>query len=102
MSNNETEYEEILTRIDLATSISSKKIIIRSDSQLVVGQVNGEYEMRDQHMIKYVCLIKLRLESFAALKLKHIPRGLNERENALAAMASSLPIKETVFLPVYY
>ena len=36
-SNNETEYEAILARIDLTTSISSEKIIIRSDSQLVVG-----------------------------------------------------------------
>ena len=43
-SNNETKYEAILAGNDLPTSVSSKKIIIRSDSQLVVGQVNGEYE----------------------------------------------------------
>ena len=36
-SNNETEYEPILAGNDLAASVSSKKIIIRSDSQLVVG-----------------------------------------------------------------
>ena len=41
-SNNETEYEVILAEIDLAMSVSSEKIIIRSDSQLVVGQVNRE------------------------------------------------------------
>ena len=43
-SNNETEYVAIIAEIDLATFVSSEKIIIRSDSQLVVGQVNGEYE----------------------------------------------------------
>ena len=43
-SNNETEYEAILAGIDLAQSLSSEKLLIRSDSQLVVGQVNGEYE----------------------------------------------------------
>ena len=53
-------------------------------------------------MIKYVCMVKLRLESFAAWKLEHIPRGSNERADALAVVAASLPIKETVFLPVYY
>ena len=53
-------------------------------------------------MIKYACLVKLRLESFAAWKLEHIPRGSNEKEDALAAVAASLPIKEIVFLPVYY
>ena len=46
-SNNEAEYEVIIARLDLAISVSSKKIVIRSDSQLVVGQVNGEYETGD-------------------------------------------------------
>ena len=96
-SNNKTEYEAILVGIDLVTSVSSEKIIIRSDSQLVVGKVNEEYETRDQCMIKYVCL-----ESFTAWKLEHIPRGSNERENTLAIVATSLLIKEMIFLPVYY
>ena len=68
-SNNETKYEAILVGIDLTTSLSLEKIIIRSDTQLVVGQENEEYEMRDQRMIKYVCLVKLRLEIFTAWKL---------------------------------
>ena len=36
-SNNQTEYEAILVGIDLTHSISSRKLIICSDSQLVVG-----------------------------------------------------------------
>ena len=31
-SNNETEYEAILAGVDLAQSVSSEKILIRSDS----------------------------------------------------------------------
>ena len=64
--NNEAEYEAYLAGIDLVIFVSSEKIIIQSDSQLVVGQVNGEYKTRDQRMAKYVCLVKLRLESIAA------------------------------------
>ena len=52
-------------------------------------------------MIKYVCLVKLRLESFAPWKLKHIQRDSNEKVDVLAAVAASLLIKETVFLLVY-
>ena len=59
VSNNEAEYEAILFGIDLAISVSSKNIIIQSDSQMVVGQVNEEYETWDQRMTKYVCLVKL-------------------------------------------
>ena len=66
VSNNETRYEAILTEIDLAKSVSSKKLLIRNDSQLVVGQVNGEYKTRDQRMVRYVSLVKQQLGSFAA------------------------------------
>ena len=101
-SNNATEYEAIISRIDLAIFVSSEKIIIRSDSQLVVGQVNGEYEIRDQHMTNYVSLINLRLGNFLAWRLEHVSRDSNKKEDALAVVATSLPIKEMVLLPVYY
>ena len=35
-SNNESKYEAILARIELAATMSSDKLLIRSDSQLVV------------------------------------------------------------------
>ena len=82
--------------------MSLEKLIIHSDSQLVVGQVNGEYETRDQHMIRYANLVKKQLESFVAWKLKHIPRDSNEKASALASTAASIWIRETLFLPFYY
>ena len=36
-SNNESEYEAILAGIEFPTAISVDSLIIRSDSQLVVG-----------------------------------------------------------------
>ena len=36
-SNNEAEYEAIIVGLDLVIFVSSEKIIITSDSQLVVG-----------------------------------------------------------------
>ena len=68
-SNNDLEYEAILVGIELAAAISADKLIIRSDSQLVVWQVNVEYESRDPRMEKYVTLVKQRLGSFLAWKL---------------------------------
>ena len=102
MSNNETEYESILVEINLAQSVSSKKLLIRSDSQMVVGQVNEEYETRDQLMAKYMGLVMQRLGSFTTWKLEHILRDSNEKADALAVVFTSIPIKEIVFLPIYY
>ena len=82
--------------------MSADKLLIRSDSQLVVGQVNKEYESRDPRMEKYVPLVKQHLGSFSAWKLEHIPKDCNEKANALAAVAASFMMTETVFLPIYY
>ena len=37
-----------------------------------------------------------------AWKLEHIPRGSNEKANALVAVAASLLTKETMLFPIYY
>ena len=49
-----------------------------------VGQVNVEYEMQDQCMVKYSSLVKQQLKSFASWKLEHISRDSNEKADALA------------------
>ena len=46
--------------------MSSDKLLIQSDSQLVVGQLNAEFESRDPRMEKYVSLVKQCLCSFSA------------------------------------
>ena len=51
-------------------------------------------------MTKYVCLVKLRLDSFVAWKLEHIPRGSIEKVNALAVVVASLPNALPCLLPI--
>ena len=82
--------------------MSADKLLIRSDSQLVVGQVNKEYESQDPRMEKYVSMVKKRLGSFLTWMLEHIPKVCNEKADALAAVAASLLMMETVFLSIYY
>ncbi|KAL6326972.1 hypothetical protein AAG906_012656 [Vitis piasezkii] len=53
-SNNEAEYEVILSGLGLALALSASKLKICSDSQLVVGQIQGEYEAKDGHMAQHL------------------------------------------------
>ena len=69
---------------------------------MVVGQVNAEFESWDPRMAKYVTLVKQSLGSFSTWKLEQISKNCNEKADALAVMAASLPITETIFLPIYY
>ena len=101
-SNNESEYEAILAEIELATTVSVDKLLIRSNSQLMIGQVNEEYESRDPRMEKYVSLVKQHLGGFSSWKLEHIPKDYNEKVETLVVVAASLPITETLCLPIYY
>ena len=101
-SNNESEYEALIVKVELALAVGAKNLLIRSDSQLVVGQVNAEFEFREPRMAKYVSLVQQRLSTFSAWKLEHVLKDRNERADALAAVAASFPVRETIYLPIYY
>ena len=49
-TNNEVEYEAILMRLRIARALGAKNISLRSDSQLVVGQVRGDFEAKETRM----------------------------------------------------
>ena len=101
-SNNESEYEALLSGVELAATVSADKLLIKSNSQLVIGKVNEEFESKDPRMAKYVSRVKQRLGNFSIWKLENVPWDCNDKENALSIVATSLPVTEIIFLPIYY
>ena len=101
-SNNESEYEALIAGVKLALTMGVNSLLIHSDSQLVVGQVNAEFESKEPQMAKYASLAKQKLSALTAYKLEHVPRNHNEKADALSSVAASLPIKESIYLPIYY
>ena len=47
-SNNEAEYEALIAGLGLAQALQIGNLEVSSDSQLVVNQVKGDYECRDE------------------------------------------------------
>ncbi|KAK0578575.1 hypothetical protein LWI29_012719 [Acer saccharum] len=88
-TNNEAEYEALIAGLDLAKSLSVKIIKVRSDSQLVVRQVNGTYEARDQRMSAYLNKVKQLQSTFDEFSIEQIPRSENTRADALANLGST-------------
>ena len=60
-----------------------------SDSRLVVGQVKGELEARDERMQGYLAQIRHVQLKFESFSLQHIPRSGNPRADSLAMLATS-------------
>ena len=52
-TNNEVEYKALLKGLELTRSMEAKSILIFRDSQLIMGQVNGIYEVKER-MKKYL------------------------------------------------
>ena len=49
-TNNEVEYEVLLTGLSLAKALRAKNLIIQFDSQLKIGQVKGNYKAKEERM----------------------------------------------------
>ena len=57
-TNNEAEYEALIAGFGLAKALRAKNLKIMGDSKLVISQVTGEYEARDEVMTKYLNIVK--------------------------------------------
>ena len=88
--NNEAEYEALLEGMSMVQKLGRKAVKIFSDSRLVVGQVNGELEVRDERMQGYLDQVKHLQSCFDSFSLLHIPRSGSTHADSLATLATSL------------
>ena len=57
-TNNEAEYKTLLEGLAMVQKMGGKSIKLFSDSRLVVGQVRGEFEAKDERMQGYLNQVK--------------------------------------------
>ncbi|KAL0456344.1 UNVERIFIED_CONTAM: hypothetical protein Slati_0973600 [Sesamum latifolium] len=74
----------------ISSSCWGQKIVIYSDSQLVVNQVRGSYEARDEKMAKYFVKAKNLLDKFEEASVVQVSRTNNAAADQLAKLASSM------------
>ena len=89
-TNNEAEYEVLLIGMAMVQRIGGKSVKVFSNSRLVVGQVKGEFEAKDERMQGYLSQVKCLRSKFDSFDLLHIPRNSNAHADSLAMLATSL------------
>ncbi|WP_255191871.1 ribonuclease HI [Natronobeatus ordinarius] len=83
-TNNQAEYEALITALEAARDYGYDEVHVRGDSELIVKQVRGEYDTNNPELReKRVTALEL-LSSFETWTLEHVPREVNERADALA------------------
>ena len=69
-TNNEAEYEALVTGLCLAREMGLQQLRVYSDSQLVVSQVRGDYQAKGKNMVVYLKVAREQLRSFRWFKIE--------------------------------
>ena len=83
-TNNEAEYYALLKALDLLTEQaggdavgSTSEGLIRSDSQLIVNQVNGQWRVEDERLMELSGQAREMIEKLGRVRLEWVPREKN-------------------------
>jgi ribonuclease HI len=86
-TNNQAEYQGLIRALEDAARLGANELDIRSDSELLVRQLKGEYRVKSVDLKPlYERAVKL-LDGFKAWRIKHVPREHNRRADELANRA---------------
>jgi hypothetical protein len=75
---------------------------VYGDSELVIKQLNGQYECKSEALRSYYEECREILKSFLLVALQHIPREHNEEANRLAQSASGYKESQEAFATNIY
>lgn len=85
-TNNVAEYTALIKALEFAVSTLEKTIHVRSDSELLIKQMSGEYKVRDRKL-KTLYGKVIRLCEGRKVIFEHIPREKNKLADELSKRA---------------
>uniref|UniRef100_A0A803M8C3 RNase H type-1 domain-containing protein n=1 Tax=Chenopodium quinoa TaxID=63459 RepID=A0A803M8C3_CHEQI len=82
----------------MAVEMGIQDLDVYGDSQLVISQLLGEYEVKKEDLIPYHKHASRLLDKFDIVRLSHVLRSANKMANALAGIAATLALgaEETI------
>jgi len=86
-TNNQAEYQAIITALEKAISLSGRQVVLKSDSELVVKQINGQYKIKNTGLRALYQRVVQLIGSLESFSVSYIPREQNAVADALANKA---------------
>jgi len=98
-TNNQAEYRAVIAALEKAIELGATHVELKSDSQLVVKQIRGEYRVKEATLKPLYDKVRELLGQLEGCRVTHIPRKRNKEADKLAnralASLSSLPSAES-------
>ncbi len=86
-TNNQAEYKALIRALEMAVEYGFTSVHVRGDSELIIKQVRGGYDVTDPELQRLRITARELLEQFDSWSLTHVPREVNERADQLATEA---------------
>jgi deoxyadenosine/deoxycytidine kinase/ribonuclease HI len=86
-TNNEAEYYALIKGLKLVLDCNIKSIIVEGDSNLVINQMMGKYQVKAENLIPLYNSAKILDEQFDHIEYRHIRREFNTEADKLANKA---------------
>ena len=87
-TNNQAEYRALLEGLAEAVQRGIRKLVVRSDSQLLVRQMSGEYKIKAKGLKGLKAEADALCERFDDVRFEHVPRERNARADELAKLGA--------------
>ena len=95
-TNNEAEYLALIEGLNVSLELNILNIVIYSDSQLIVKQVNGEYRVKNDRMRLLNSEVIDLLCQFNEWSINHINRDKNKVADKLSKEGMKLARVQTL------
>ena len=94
-TNNVAEYNGLLAALQWAIDQGVTALHIRSDSELLVKQMKGEYKVKNAGLQPLFATARLKAASIGRVTFEHVRREFNKEADRLAnlAMDEAMPAK---------
>jgi ribonuclease HI len=86
-TSNQAEYRAIIAALEEAARLGAGAVDIKSDSELVVKQLNGRYRVKKATLRPLYQKVVQLVGSLEAFTITHIPRTQNREADRLAGKA---------------
>jgi len=73
-TNNQAEYDALISALEFASTLPSEEIVCHMDSELVVKQLNGEYRVRSSKLEILWSKVNELKQKFRKISFIRVPR----------------------------